>query len=222
MNQEDLFGQEGSLEQRRISLAGNAELLYLKKWLNGEEADRYLEVLKRELAWAQPEIKVYGKRHRIPRLQSWYGDQDTVMTYSGASFVANTWHPILYILKEKLELQCGVQFNSVLANLYRDGQDAMGWHADDEKELGTAPIIASVSLGAARIFNLRPKKIGRIPPTLGIASPEPFKLSLSHGDLIVMAGETQRYWEHSIPKTAKISTPRINLTYRYVLPARKG
>ena len=156
-------------------------------------------------------IKIYGKETPIPRLQSWHGDENVAYQYSGKTLTTEPWTPALLKLKTELETFCknrlgDIRFNSVLCNLYRDGQDSMGWHSDDEPELGKNPIIASVSLGETRPFKLQHKKDKTLK----------WQVPLEHGGLLIMAGETQHYWRHHIPKSQRPLKPRINLTFRWV------
>jgi len=209
LTQSDLFSAGGKAQD--ISLHGYGELRYLPDWLDTRLADRYFTCLHAEIPWQQPEVTVYGQHHQIPRLQAWYGDSGATMTYSGSEFQALPWHPVLRELKSRLHHEFTETFNSVLVNLYRDGHDCVGWHADDEPELGETPTIASVSLGACREFCLKPKS-----NNLPNANCDRARLLLSHGDLVMMSGATQRYWHHSVPRTGKVSLPRINLTFRRI------
>ncbi|MCW8886641.1 MAG: alpha-ketoglutarate-dependent dioxygenase AlkB, partial [Motiliproteus sp.] len=159
------------------------------------------------LKWQQDNIRMFGRSVAIPRLQAWYGDKGCSYTYSGLQMKPHAWDPLLKDIKAQVEHHCHQQFNAVLANLYRHGQDSMGWHCDNEPELGTKPILASVTLGAERRFCLRHK---------GDKSHN-FELCLQHGSLLLMAGATQQHWLHSIPKKKGLQAPRINLTFRQVL-----
>lgn len=208
--QTDLFSTTTGRPQT-ISLGGFGDLSYRPAWLDTQQADRYFAQLAAEVVWEQPQVTVYGQRHRIPRLQAWYGDPGAVMTYSGTRFQPRAWHPALAQLRQCLQAECGGAFNSVLVNLYRDGDDGVGWHADDEPELGRRPLIASVSLGAERTFSLKPK--GKNGPNAGLAG---IQIPLKHGDLLVMGGETQHYWQHALAKTKRVRSPRINLTFRHI------
>ena len=136
----------------------------------------------------------------------WYGDPDAGYRYSGIDHQPRPWTPELQAIRARVEKQCQCIFNSVLANLYRDGKDSMGCHADDEKELGRNPVIASLSLGDERLFKLHHKN-----------SKATLDIILGHGDLLVMAGTLQHHWQHSVPKTKKFKTGRINLTFRRIL-----
>jgi len=175
-------------------------------------ADSYLQQLLREIDWRQDKLKLYGREHNIPRLHQWYADKGTTYAWSGIAMQPLSWIKPLGQLRNQLQQQTGHTFNSVLANLYRDGNDAMGWHADDEPELGTEPVIASISLGAERDFHLRQKDRGT-GKSRGCAR----SISLPHGSLLLMSGSSQRDWQHALPKRRRISKPRINLTFRTVV-----
>jgi alkylated DNA repair dioxygenase AlkB len=159
-----------------------------------------------ELDWHEEQIVIFGKSHKVPRLMCWYGESYAHYQYSGVNHQPIPWTPVLLEVRKKIEQFCQSDFNSVLGNLYRSGSDSMGCHADDEKELGRNPIIASLSLGDERRFKLHHKK-RKITLDMG----------LKHGDILFMAGELQHHWVHSVPKTKKIKTPRINLTLRRIL-----
>ncbi len=210
MTQKSLFPSD---EMQLFNLGGYGALQYFPEWIDGGAADRYFSVFLNEVSWTQPEIRVYGQMRRIPRLQAWYGDKGAQMSYSGALFEPQPWLPALKKIKNEIELLCGHSFNSVLVNRYRSGLDSVGWHADDEEELGGNPIIASVSLGASRMFSLRPKS-----PELGNASFKKRDLLLNHGDLMVMSGSTQEFWHHAVLKDKMAPGERINLTYRFICP----
>lgn len=171
------------------------------------QADALYQHLCSTLDWQQPEIVVAGKRHRIPRLQAWYGDAQATYTYSKRTFVPKPWTAALAGLRSRLQQTCQAPLNSVLANWYRDGADGMGFHGDNEPELGAQPVIASVSLGASRRFVFKPADA---------ADKHRYELELGSGDLVIMAGDTQKNWRHGVPKTRKPVAGRINLTFRYV------
>jgi alkylated DNA repair dioxygenase AlkB len=183
---------------------------YFPDFLSGPKADRMLACLWRELEWSQREITLFGRRVTQPRLVAWYGDPAAVYSYSGLTLEPLPWHPLLRHLKDRIERFSGGRFNAVLANAYRDGRDSMGWHSDDEKELGARPLIASLSLGAPRRFLLRPKRQGAIPPGPSVG------LTLEHGSLLQMRGESQQRFQHALPRTRRKTGLRINLTYRQV------
>lgn len=188
--------------------APDAQLGYWPALLQGAEADALLAALRHELAWEQHHVVIAGRRIASPRLSAWYGDPAARYRYSGLSLEPLPWTGALLELRRRLEQVTGERFNSVLANLYRSGDDSMGWHADNEPELGREPVIASVSLGAERRFLLRPRRKG-IHPGLAVA--------LGHGSLLVMAGPTQRHWRHALPRTRRPVGARLNLTFRRIL-----
>lgn len=181
-------------------------LRYAERFLSPDEADASLAALLRQVPWKQSEIRLYGRTVREPRLGCWMGDPGAVYRYSGTVFRPEPWIAPVLGVKQAVEAATGHVFNSVLLNLYRDGRDAMGWHSDDEPELGPAPLIASVSLGGVRRFLLRERRVGA--RSLGIA--------LAHGSLLVMAGDLQQRYRHSVPRTAKPVSARVNLTFRRI------
>jgi len=160
------------------------------------------------IEWESKKVFLFGKWVNQPRLMAWYGDQNAVYTYSGLKNNPKPWNDVLTLVRQNLQDTLGVNFNSVLCNLYRDGNDSMGWHQDNEPELGAEPVIASVSLGATRRFRLRHKFNKAI---------KPISIDLEHGSLLVMQGKTQEYWQHQIPKTKRSVNSRINLTYRNII-----
>ena len=159
-----------------------------------------------DLNWEKGFIKIFGKTHQIPRLQSWYADNGIEYTYSGKKLKRHNWNETLIEIKGEIEKITSFKFNSVLANLYRDENDSMGLHSDDEKELGINPVIASLSLGESRDLYFKHKNMKK---SLNIPQ--------KNGQLIVMYGETQKYWKHEIKKTKKLKKPRINLTFRNII-----
>lgn len=172
-----------------------------------EDGTLLLDSLLHHVSWVQPEISMFGRRYRSPRLAAWYGDAGAVYRYSGLVNRPLPWREELLALKARLEERFVARFNSVLLNLYRDGSDSMGWHADDEPELGAEPCIVSVSLGGTRRFRLR----HRFDPAV-----KPVSVDLVHGSVLIMRGRTQHNWKHALPRTRKPVGPRINLTFRYV------
>ncbi|WP_179402086.1 alpha-ketoglutarate-dependent dioxygenase AlkB family protein [Burkholderia guangdongensis] len=179
-------------------------------WLSRELADRMLTALIDEVAWRQDAIRTPRGRIPLPRLTAWQGEPDAVYVYSGIRNVPAPWTPAVLELRHAAEQICGVRFNSVLLNRYRNGNDSMGWHADSEPELGDAPVIASVSLGSTRAFDLRHRATGAVQT-----------YRLTHGSLLVMRGSTQAQWQHRIPKAPAVQGERINLTFRRIAsPAR--
>jgi len=193
-------------EKQEINLP-NAEIVYYPNFLNAEESHQLFKLLLTDIAWQQDEIKMFGKTIAIPRLQAFYADEGLKYSYSGIQLQTHNWTKDLLKLKEKIEAKTKHSFNSVLLNQYRNGKDSNGWHADDEKELGINPVIASVSLGANRNFHFKRKN----------DKEQKYKLELENGSLFLMAGETQHYWLHQISKTAKQVGVRVNLTFRWIV-----
>jgi alkylated DNA repair dioxygenase AlkB len=171
-----------------------------------QKKDLWFKSCLHDLNWETGFIKIFGKTHQIPRLQSWYAEDGIEYTYSGKKLQRHNWNKTLTDIKEEIENITFFKFNSVLANLYRDGNDSMGLHSDDEKELGINPVIASLSLGETRDIHFKHKNI-----KLSLDIPQ------TSGQLIVMYGQTQKYWKHEIKKTKKIKKPRINLTFRNII-----
>lgn len=191
----------------RFDLAPGGTMRYWETFLASVQADRLMAGLNDEADWAQRSIVMFGRSVLQPRLTAFHGDPGLSYRYSGKSLTATGWTPLLAKLREQLASRLELDFNCVLCNLYRDGQDSMGWHADDEPELGRQPSIASISLGAGRKFQIKPRA-----PEHGQLS----SLILAHGSLLVMAGDMQRHWLHQLPKSRKVSGPRINLTFRQI------
>jgi alkylated DNA repair dioxygenase AlkB len=190
------------------SLAANdGELHYYPHFLVPQIADTIYQQLDAQLDWHAEALKIMGKQIIAPRLVCWYGDANAIYCYSGISHQPLPWIPVLSQIKQQICQFSGFEFNSVLGNLYRNGQDSMGWHADKEKQLGINPAIASLSLGAERLFKLRHRKTNQT-----------IDIKLEHGSLLIMAGSLQHHWRHCVPKTQRSVTPRINLTFRYIHP----
>ena len=198
--------REGRPVPEIILLPPQGQLRYWPQWLAAEAAQHWQQLLLATLDWEQKEILLFGKKVKEPRLSAWYGEPDAVYVYSGVPHQPLPWTEALAQLKAQVEAAAGCRFNSVLCNYYRDGQDAMGWHADDEPELGPTPTIASVSFGAERPFRFRKKK----------AHAEKAEVVLASGSLLLMEGAVQQHWHHAIPKTKKPLPPRLNLTFRWV------
>jgi alkylated DNA repair dioxygenase AlkB len=176
--------------------------------LDPARGDDLLRALLAGTAWSQESLTLYGRRVPFPRLSAWYGDPGAVYTYSGIRNEPLPWTATLDGLRDLLAARTGVRFNSVLLNLYRHGGEHMGWHADDEPELGTTPTIASVSVGAERVFEFQHR-----------GDRERIALVLGHGSLLLMTGETQRHWRHRLPKQRGVGGVRVNLTFRLVATA---
>lgn len=184
----------------------DAALMFDPNFLPREEADRLLHILQDKTPWRQDEIRIFGKTYPQPRLTALYGNNGNTYSYSGITMEPEPFTPDLRSLKSRVEDYSGHVFTTCLLNLYRDGSDSNGWHADDEKELGPHPVIASVSLGGTRTFHLKHRK----DTTLR------YRMQLAHGSLLVMGGPMQHHWLHQIPKTRQQVTPRINLTFRKI------
>lgn len=183
-----------------------AELHYDPRFLPPDAAAADFASLRGEIPWENHRIRMFGREIASPRLSCWIGDEGTGYVYSGSRFEPHAWTPTLSRLREALRSSLGLDFNSVLANLYRDGRDGMGWHSDDEPELGQRPIIASLSFGATRRFCLRRRD----------GDGDTLKLELPPGSLLLMRGDTQANYRHALPKTARAIGERINLTFRRI------
>jgi len=181
----------------------NSDITYYPNFFDEFDSHYFYTKLLKDIKWETKTLNFSGREVQIPRLTAWYGDAP--YTYSGLRLEPNAWTPTLLSLKSAVEERVVHPFNSVLLNLYRDGQDFVSWHSDDEKELGRNPVIASISFGATRDFKLKHKYLD-------------YKesISLTSGSLLVMRGETQHYWQHSILKTSRKVEPRINLTFRTI------
>lgn len=184
----------------------DAELHYLPGWVDSVTANRWLIALLAETPWKQPQVRLYGRLYPVPRQVAWYGD--ACYRYSGLTHRPLPWTPLLAGIRTAIETFVSQPLNCVLLNHYRDGRDSMGWHSDDEPELGRNPLIVSLSLGGARRFDLR--RIGQ--------SRTEHSLLLEHGSLLVMAGATQHHWQHQVAKMRRFCAPRLNLTFRQVYP----
>lgn len=179
----------------------DAELKLWEHFIAREDADKCYKTILAETPWKQEEITVYDKTHLTPRMCVWYGkNRDPQKPVRPLTTT-------LEYIKQKVEAACGVEFTSVLVNLYRDGKDGVGWHRDHDRELGPRPVVASVSFGETRPFEIRHKFRTEL---------EKIRIPLNHGSFLLMAGTMQHFWEHQIPKTAKDIKPRINLTFRIV------
>jgi alkylated DNA repair dioxygenase AlkB len=206
----------------------NGELYYAPHFLSKEESDWALDYLLdnatqdwkqsnwrtispeqiewKNIAWRWDKIRMFGKWIPQPRYTAWYGDSDKAYTYSGLTMRPEPWNQGLVQMKEKIEQVLDFQYNSVLLNWYRDGQDHMSWHSDNEKELGKNPVIASLNFGASRRFLMRNNQNQEYK----------MEIPLHHGTLLIMAGETQHFWQHALPKSAKVKDTRVNLTFRKI------
>lgn len=184
----------------------DAQLRFEPHWLAVEEADDWFARLVAETPWEQPSVHLHGRDYPVPRLLAWYGDAGASYRYSGLVHRPLPWTPLLAEIRARVQAAVGQPLNGALLNYYRDGQDSMGWHSDDEAELGRDPLIASLNLGGTRRFDLRRKGSGRIGHSL----------QLGHGALLVMSGPTQHHWQHQVAKTRTPCAPRLNLTFRWI------
>lgn len=184
----------------------DGELILVDDFLSKNEADAYFMSLSNEVNWMNDEVMMFGKKLILSRKMALFGDSDLSYKYSKVEHKAQFWNLDLLTLKKQIEEKTQCVFNTCLLNYYHHGNEGMGWHSDDEKELGINPIIASVSLGAERKFMYKHK-----------VSNEKVELYLKHGSLLLMKGTTQHHWLHSLPKSKKISEPRINLTFRKIM-----
>jgi alkylated DNA repair dioxygenase AlkB len=185
----------------------DSEIIYYPNFINDSDANLIFSDLLQNTNWQQDEIIVYGKKHLQPRLTALYGDVGKTYSYSNIKMITHNWTPTLLKLKYYVESICESNFNMVLLNHYRNGNDGNGWHSDNEKELGINPIIASLSFGASRVFKM--KHISNISLKKNI--------TLEHGSLLIMKGSTQQFWKHQIPKTSLTVGSRINLTFRFII-----
>lgn len=183
------------------------EALFLPGFFNEEESNTYFNDLTTGVAWKQEPIKIFGKTVMQPRFTAFYGDEGISYSYSGITMNALPWTETMIKIKTRIEEKYNARFNACLLNHYRNGIDSMGWHRDNEKNLGKYPLIASVSFGAHRIFQFR-HYVEKIPI---------ISVDLTHGSALIMKGETQHYWEHRLPKTVQVTSPRINLTFRLII-----
>lgn len=203
--QSSLFdiGQTGE----RILLR-DAQLDYYPSFYTQTAADQLFDQLLQQTAWRQDAITIAGVQRLQPRLSAWYGDANAEYTYSGLRLTPTIWNEELRSIKHAIEAHSGYRFNSVLLNYYRDQHDSMGWHSDDEPELGRQPVIASLSLGGVREFILKHKFDKQLR----------YKIPLTHGSLLIMSGNTQSHWQHAIAKEKYPCAARINLTFRQIIP----
>jgi alkylated DNA repair dioxygenase AlkB len=186
----------------------DASIHYLPRLPLDRPAGELARCLIEGVPWRAEEIVMFGTKMRQPRLTAWYGDPGCVYAYSGIRLEPLPWSAALHDVKARSAAVTGETFNSVLMNYYRDHRDSMGFHSDDEPELGPRPVIASLSLGAERVFVMKHKTRKDL---------KPVRLTLACGSLLLMKGETQCHWRHGIPKEARPCGPRVNLTFRRIL-----
>lgn len=200
---QELFPKENQI----FELPDNSILEYYPSFFSAENANLFFEKLYNEIPWQQDKITVFNKTHNQPRLTALFGNEGKPYTYSGITMQPHKWTPLLMFIKNEVENICNTHFTTVLLNLYRNGNDSMGYHADNERELGINPVIASVSFGAERIihFQHNTNKSNKL------------KIALEHGSLLLMKGEIQNFYKHQIPKTTQQVGARINLTFRKIL-----
>lgn len=179
---------------------------YYRDFIAASETPRWFHQLRQEIQWCRETYKIYGRDVHAPRLVAWYGDADAVYRYSGVVHQPRPWTAGLAVLRDQVSAFTGELFNAVLCNLYRDGNDSVGWHADKEAELGPQPAIASLSLGAPRLFKMRHNRSKAV-----------HDLLLEPGSLLVMTGAFQQQWRHTLPKSRQVQGPRINLTFRHIV-----
>ena len=184
----------------------DAEIIYFAHFFDKKEADAIFRQLAKDIPWQQDDIQVFGKIHPQPRLTALFGNEGKPYSYSNIKMQPYPWTLLLQKIKSYVESVSDTNFTTVLLNQYRDGKDSNGWHADNEKELGSNPVIASVSFGSERIFQLKHNSISGLKQNI----------ILEHGSLLLMKGTTQHFWKHQIPKTSKTIGPRINLTFRVI------
>lgn len=185
---------------------GTAKLLIWEDFLNQKDADSWFEHFYSTVQWRSEQVKVFGKVYDQPRLTALYADEERSYTYAGLTLEAFSFTEKMERLKSDIEDITRHRFNSCLFNLYRNEKDSNGWHADDEPELGSQPVIASLSLGATRRFHIKHKRDKTLKRTI----------DLTHGSLLLMAGASQKDFKHQLPKTQSPKAPRINLTFRYI------
>jgi alkylated DNA repair dioxygenase AlkB len=202
----DLFARNAALE--RVPMP-DADVAYLEHLPLVHPATQVMQRLIAEIDWRVEEVVMWGRRVPQPRLTAWYGDPGASYTYSGLQLAPLPWTPLLLDIKGHVGTAAGSSFNSVLLNYYRDHHDSIGFHSDDEPELGKQPVIASLSLGEERTFILKHKKS---------RAAKPVHLRLASGSLLVMRGDTQHCWRHGILKESRPCGPRINLTFRTIIP----
>jgi alkylated DNA repair dioxygenase AlkB len=203
-NQLDIFGNKNDPDSL-IELQ-NGKLMFFEDFFDIKKSDIYFSTLGNTISWHQDKMNIYGKEVYLPRLSAWYGDNFKSYTYSGIKLKPLEWTTELMEIKTKIDALSNVTFNSVLLNRYRNGNDSISWHSDNEPELGKNPVIGSINFGSTRRFMLKHKKDKSLT----------YELELKHGSFLLMFGELQHYWLHQVPKTSKKIGERINLTFRVI------
>jgi alkylated DNA repair dioxygenase AlkB len=211
MSQLDIFRNSDPEKPSKIIqpqpiCVANGEYLFISDFFNLRESNDYFQVLRNTVEWKQESMNMYGRKINFPRLTAWYGDNDKPYSFSGITLDPLPWTSELGSIKRRIEPISNKHFNSVLLNLYRDGNDSISWHTDAERELGLNPVISSVNFGETRAFQLRHR-----------ITKERIEIELTHGSLLVMRGEFQHFWQHQVPKTTKKVLERINLTFRTII-----
>jgi alkylated DNA repair dioxygenase AlkB len=197
----DLFSQEYNPEINQLPYDG--EVYSYGQIISEEKSQLYFEQLKQSINWQNDVVKMYGKTIECKRQTAWMGEDYFEYTYSGIVKRAELFTPLIIEIKNHIETVCQEKFNSCLLNYYKDGDEGMSWHSDNEKTMGAEPVIASLSFGAARKFSFKHNE-----------SKEKIDLLLQNGSLIIMQGQTQEYWKHCLPQSSKIKSARINLSFR--------
>ena len=205
MNQPCLFDDEPDTPTYETFVLGVSEIHYVANAFTRQEADKLFQNLLNHIPWQAASLSIAGNQHSLPRLQCWMSDEGRTYSYSGLTLTPQPWYPDVLSIKARLSQLCDHSFNSVLLNLYRDGSDSVSWHADDEIELGTNPIVAAVSLGAERILEFKPK--------LNFKDPRR-RIVLGNGSILIMGKNLQNNWLHQLPKLSGHIGPRISLTFR--------
>lgn len=184
-----------------------ADVWYYRHAFSADESKHFFELLHKEIEWRADQVRIFGKWIDQPRLTALYAENSHPYTYSGLTLRPTPFTPLLDTILTRVKAVTAHDFSSCLLNLYRDGNDSNGWHADDEKELGKNPVIASVSFGQDRIFHFRHKNDRSLKT----------KVVLENGSILLMKGSTQHHWQHQLPKSKRKMDPRINLTFRNIL-----
>ena len=195
-------------KNRSLIKADNLSVEYIENFFDFDQSQLYVKHLTNDIKWKREKIRMWGREIVTKKRIAWYADEGKSYTYSGSTFHPDQWNELLLEIKKQVEQYIKFQFNSVLLNEYPNGKVGMGWHSDDERELGIDPIIASLSFGANRDFIFKHKTD---------KSFENIKIHLKSGSLLLMLGSTQHHWKHSLPKRLKVREPRINLTFRKIL-----
>jgi len=188
--------------------ADNLSVEYIENFFDFDQSQLYMKYLTNDIKWKREKIRMWGREIVTKKRIAWYADEGKSYTYSGSTFHPDQWNELLLEIKKQVEQYIKFQFNSVLLNEYPNGKVGMGWHSDDERELGIDPIIASLSFGANRDFIFKHKTDKSV---------DNIKIHLKSGSLLLMLGSTQHHWKHSLPKRLKVREPRINLTFRKIL-----